>query len=103
MNLQQIANQFPNAFTYASKVTKSYIPANKMAVDESSIVCLKPDKPVGSIDSIHQKKKSQEPIITNDQAISENTPSKQKILDETSVVTVKLPLKEANIPKVGQP
>lgn len=54
-------------FTYASKVTKSYIPAtnvsiqaivhteylNKMAVDESSIVCLKHDKPVGSIDSIH--------------------------------------------------
>lgn len=95
MNLQQIANQFPNAFTYASKVTKSYIPANKMAVDESSIVCLKHDKPVGSIDSIHQKKKSQ--------TISENTPSKQKILDETFVVTVKLPLKEANIPKVGQP
>ena len=64
VHLQGIANQMPNAFNDASKVTKSHIPAtnaparidvpvgqNKMAANDSSSARLKRGRTLGSKDS----------------------------------------------------
>ena len=64
VHLQSIANQMPNAFNYAMKVTKSHIPAanaparidvlvgqNKLVADDSSGARLKRGRPPGSKDS----------------------------------------------------
>jgi hypothetical protein len=70
--LQSIANQLPDAFTDAKKVTKSHIPAANIparidiptgqitstTVDESK-ACQKRERPVGAKDKLPQKRKIQ--------------------------------------------
>ena len=73
VHLQSIANQMPDAFNDAMKVTKSQIPAanaparidvpvgqNKMAANDSSGARLKRGRPPGSKGSAPQKRKNED-------------------------------------------
>ena len=91
-----IANQLPNAFTNASKVTKSHILAantlalvivpkehsNQISSNKSSIVHQKCGRPLGSKDTIPKKwkVKYQDPIENNVRAMNNTIFSKLSTL-----------------------
>ncbi|KAM2052997.1 hypothetical protein ACFX1T_002692 [Malus domestica] len=109
VHLQSIANQMPNAFNDAMKVTKSHIPAanaparidvpvgqNKMAANDSSGARLKRGRPPGSKDSAPRKRKTRaqlnpNEIIQEERMNDKSTihdsglPEKENVLDETYV------------------
>ena len=109
VHLQSIANQMPDAFNDAMKVTKSHIPAanaparidvpvgqNKVAANDSSGARLKRGRPPGSKDSAPRKRKSRARLNPNeiiqeekmnDTSTIHNSglPEKENVLDETSV------------------
>ncbi|KAM1848657.1 hypothetical protein ACFX14_012762 [Malus domestica] len=79
VHLQSIANQMPDAFNDAMKVTKSHIPAanaparidvpvgqNKVAANDSSGARLKRGRPPGSKDSAPRKRKTRAQLNPNE-------------------------------------
>ena len=114
----QHARQFSDAFTDTTKVTKSYIPvANTlakinipigkiaiMAVNESSMTCLKCGRPLGSKDLIPRKRKikgQQNPSLEENNTVEEATPtiSKIKTPEEESAIKVTHAPEEALVPE----
>ncbi|KAM1192008.1 hypothetical protein ACFX2G_012631 [Malus domestica] len=79
VHLQSMANQMPDAFNDASKVTKSHILAanaparidvpvgqNKVAANDSSGARLKRGRPLGSKDSAPSKRKMRAQLNLNE-------------------------------------
>ncbi|CAL8992335.1 unnamed protein product [Prunus brigantina] len=109
VHLQSIANQMPNAFNDATKVTKSHIPAanahartdvqngqNNVPANDSSIASLERGRPLDSKDLAPQKRKSMakmnpneingEPTIHNSNAYEEAQVlfKRENVIGETS-------------------
>ena len=117
-HLQKIASQLPDAFTDTAKVTKSCIPAANtparinipigktdiVAANESSMICLKHGRPLGSKDLIPWNGKikgQQNPSLKENSTPEEATPTISKIItpEEESVIEVTHAPKEAIVPE----
>ncbi|BBH05089.1 Disease resistance protein CC-NBS-LRR class family [Prunus dulcis] len=118
VHLQSIANQMPDAFNDAAKVTKSHIPAanaparidvhdgqSNVPANGSSAARLKRGRPLGSKDSVPRKRKlmdkmnpneiNREPTIHNSNAPKEG----QVLLDKENVIGETSAPKVATVPE----
>ena len=111
IHLQAIANQLPDAFTDATRVTKSYIPAinvparvivpekqsKQMIAKESSITRQKRGRPFGSKDIVPRKRK------INKSTFSKLTPEELNVPEGTQVTKVtKSPMEEGISEKIQE-
>ena len=109
IHLQQIANQLPDAFTDAAKVTKSYIPAvntparvvvpveqsSVKVANESSIARQKRGRPLGSKDTIPRKRKMRDSDLVENNARAMTIPtSSQSLVPEELTIPEEVPTPE---------
>ncbi|KAL5809036.1 hypothetical protein ACOSQ3_029727 [Xanthoceras sorbifolium] len=121
VHLQTIANQLPDAFTDANRVTKSYIPAanvparvivpeeryKQLAATESSVARQKRGRPLGSKDTVPRKRKVNyqdfdKTRVTNKSTFSESTPVELDVPEATGAPVVAEAPEVAEIPEERQ-